>query len=78
MKAVSKSNLKSKMLEYFRQVEETGEELVVTDNRNPVLKVVPLRQKRPPDEVFSDARGKIRYHGDLLENTSDEWEDLPE
>jgi hypothetical protein len=33
---VSKSALKAKMLEYFRRVEETGEELIVTDNGEPV------------------------------------------
>lgn len=38
MVTVSKSTLKGKMLEYFRQVEETGEELVVTDNGRPVVK----------------------------------------
>lgn len=33
MIAASKSVLKAKMLEYFRQVEETGEELIVTSDR---------------------------------------------
>ena len=36
MKVVSKSALKAKMLEYFRQVETTGEPLLVTSNGQPV------------------------------------------
>ena len=45
MAEVSKSTLKGKMLEYFRRVEETGEELIVTDNGRPVVKVVPIRAR---------------------------------
>jgi hypothetical protein len=43
MKTVSKGVLKAKMLEYFREVEQTGEELVVTEYNLPVLKIVRLR-----------------------------------
>ena len=74
MKVVSKSTLKAKMLEYFREVEASGEELIVTSNGQPVLKVMPYRQKLTVDEAFADLRGKIRYHGDLLEPTTAEWE----
>ncbi|MDQ3264997.1 MAG: prevent-host-death protein [Myxococcota bacterium] len=61
------------MLEYFRQVEQSGEELIVTDNNRPVLKIVPIRSRRPAHELFADARGKVRYHGDILEGTAEEW-----
>lgn len=40
-KLVSKSKFKPKSLEYFRQIEESGEELIITDHGRPVLKVVP-------------------------------------
>ena len=43
MEAVSKSRFKAKALDYFRQVEKTGKELVVTDRGKPVLKIVPYR-----------------------------------
>ncbi|MFO1434667.1 MAG: type II toxin-antitoxin system prevent-host-death family antitoxin [Candidatus Competibacteraceae bacterium] len=74
MKTASKSVLKAKMLAYFREVETTGEPLLVTSNGQPVLKVVPYRRELIVDEVFADVRGKIRYHGDLLEPTTAEWE----
>jgi len=75
MITVSKNVLKAKMLEYFRRVEEDGEELIVTHNQVPVLKVVPLKKRRTAKEVFGDVRGRIKYHGDLLEPTTDEWPD---
>lgn len=73
MKTVSKSVLKAKMLEYFREVETTGETLLVTSNGQPVLKVTPYWRELTVDEAFADVRGKIRYHGDLLEPTTAEW-----
>ena len=72
---VSKSALKARMLEYFRQVEQTGEELIVTDNNRPVLKVVPIVSRQPASSVFADVRGRVVYHEDLLAPTLDEWTD---
>ena len=40
---VSKSELKARAFELFRQVQDSGEELIVTDRGKPVLKVVPYR-----------------------------------
>jgi len=76
MITVSKNTLKSNMLEYFRRVEEEGEELIVTDNQVPIAKVVPVRSKRSATEAFSDVRGKVRYHADLAEPTTDEWTEV--
>jgi prevent-host-death family protein len=73
MITISKGALKAKMLEYFRKVEETGEELVVTDNNRPVLRVVPIREKRPVAELFAGLDGKVKYLEDVLSTTQDEW-----
>ncbi|MGA9525064.1 MAG: type II toxin-antitoxin system prevent-host-death family antitoxin [Myxococcaceae bacterium] len=73
MEPVSKSALKARMLEYFRQVEQTGEELIVTDNNKPVLKVVPIRHRKPAREVFADVRGKLVEKEDVLTPTTEEW-----
>jgi prevent-host-death family protein len=77
MPTVSKSALKAKMLEYLREVERTGEELIVTDNQRPVLKIVPIAKRRTAAEVFADWRAKGGYveHGDIMEPTIDEWDD---
>lgn len=73
METVSKSALKAKMLEYFRRVEETGVELIVTDHNEPVLRIVPIRKRVPAASLFSDVRGRVVYHEDPLAPTSDEW-----
>jgi len=49
MKIVSESTLKNKMAELFREVEATGEELVVTNNGETVLKIISYR--REPGQI---------------------------
>ena len=61
------------MLEYFRRVEETGEELIVTDNNVPVLRILPIRRRLSAAEVFGDVRGRVVYREDVLTPTTDEW-----
>jgi prevent-host-death family protein len=73
METVSKSALKARMLEYFRRVEETGEELIVTDHNRPVLRIARVRVRTPSVETFGDIRGRVSYHGDILEPTTSEW-----
>jgi hypothetical protein len=75
MITVSKSELKSKMLEYFRKIEKSGEDIIVTNNRKPVLKVSLLRSKQTPDVVFGNYRDKIHFYEDIMTDTSDEWEE---
>lgn len=41
MKAISKSRFKAQALQFFREVQQTGEPVVITDRGVPVLKVVP-------------------------------------
>ena len=73
MLEVSKSLLKAKMLEYLRRVEETGEDLVVTDNGRPVVKVIAIRARIPAADAFGDVRGRVVYSEDILAPTTDEW-----
>jgi antitoxin (DNA-binding transcriptional repressor) of toxin-antitoxin stability system len=54
---VSKSEFKAKALEYFRQVESSGNAVVVTDHGKPTLEVRPYRSKdRKPLDVL---RGSV-------------------
>ena len=75
VESVSKSVLKARMLEFLRNVEETGEELVVTSHGKPVIRIVPYAKKATPDELFGALRGRVIYRGNLLEPTTDEWVD---
>jgi antitoxin (DNA-binding transcriptional repressor) of toxin-antitoxin stability system len=73
MKRVSKGVLKAKMLEFFRQVEETGEEIIVTDNNIPTLKVIPLKSKKRVEEIFGSWRGNVTIDDSILKPETDEW-----
>lgn len=42
---VSKSKFKPMALEYFRRVQETGEEIVITDRGKPVVKIMHAQQE---------------------------------
>ena len=75
MVIVSKSVLKARMLEFFRQVEQTGEELIVTSDGQPVLKVIPYVEAVSVDAAFTDVRGKLSWVGNLDESTQAEWPD---
>jgi prevent-host-death family protein len=78
METVSKSALKARMLEYFRRVEETGEPLIVTSNRVPVLRIVPFSGRGSVDELFADVRGRVTLPPDgvLNEPVDEVWEDM--
>lgn len=57
---VSKSQFKAKALEFFRQVEASGEPVIVTDHGEPKLEVRPYRPTiRPPLEVLKGS--VLRY-----------------
>lgn len=71
---ISKENLNARMMEIFREVEESGQELIVTDHGRPVLKIVPIKQKATVDEVFGPTYGQVIYHEDINTPTIDEWE----
>jgi prevent-host-death family protein len=72
---VSKSKLKSKMLELFRQVEASGEEIIVTDHGKPVLKIIPIQPKIGVRDLFGEYQGKVSYSEDINTPTLAEWED---
>jgi len=74
-KAVSKSQFKPRSLEYFRQIEQTGEELVITDHGRPVLKVIPY--VADPEECFRGLRHTVLKYEDPMEPVGEgEWEAL--
>ena len=75
MLTVSKGVLKAKMLEYFRHIEKTKEELIVTDHHRPVLRITPILSSKLPHEVFNQQR-KIIYYEDINTPTIHEWSDL--
>ena len=72
---VSKSRFKARALEYFRQVERTGQELIITDHGKPVLKIVPYSED--PEEVFRSLRGTVlKYQDPTAPVGLEDWESL--
>jgi prevent-host-death family protein len=72
---VSKSQFKAKALELFRQVEATGEPVVVTDRGEPRLEVRPYKEHpRSPLEIL---RGSVlRYDSPAAPVAEEDWEAL--
>ena len=54
---VSKSKFKPHTLEYFRQIEESGEEVIITDHGRPVLKIMPYTPE--PQEAIKMLRNSV-------------------
>ena len=74
MITISKSKLKAHMLQVFRAVEETGEEVIVTHRGTPVLRIQPIRGGLGVDAVFAGVRERgILYRDDPDAPTTDEW-----
>lgn len=76
MLTISKSKLKAQMLQIFREIEKSGEEIIVTDHQRPVLRIQPIQQKRTVKEVFGHLQGKVIYHEDINTPTTDEWTEV--
>ncbi|WP_374709844.1 type II toxin-antitoxin system Phd/YefM family antitoxin [Paraburkholderia terricola] len=72
-KRVSKSEFKAKALEFFRQIESSGESMIVTDHGKPALEVRPYHgAERSPLEVL---RGSVvRYDESASPIEEDDWE----
>ncbi len=72
---VSKSSFKERALEYLREVETTGNELIITDQGKPVLKLV--RYNPDPKTALEALRGSVIRYDDPTEPVGEEdWESL--
>ena len=71
---VKASEFKAKCLQLMEEVKETGKEIVITKNGEPVSKLVPVRHK--PKTLFGAHRGKIVIKGDIVSPLDTEWEAL--
>lgn len=74
MHTISDKTFKQNPIKYFQHIEQTGEDIVVTSNNMPIVKIVPfMSKKRKVEDVFKDVRGKIKYYDDVLTPETDEW-----
>ena len=74
-KTISKSKFKPKALQYFREVEKTGKQIIITDHGKPVLKIIPFTENT--EEIISSLRNSVkRYSAPTEPVASNDWEAL--
>ena len=72
---IPKSRFKPKALNYFRQVQQTGKEIIITDRGKPVLKLVPYADK--PEAWLKPLRGTVkRFDKPTAPVAGDGWKAL--
>jgi len=78
LRHVSKSRFKAHALELFRQIEASGEPLVITDHGRPTLEVRPFRPADPGEaDPLSQLRGSVLQYDDPFAPVAEgEWEAL--
>ncbi|MBI4639272.1 MAG: type II toxin-antitoxin system Phd/YefM family antitoxin [Candidatus Tectomicrobia bacterium] len=72
---ISKSQFKPQALEYFRKVQDTGEELIITDHGHPVLKIVPYVES-PSDALKILRNSVVKYENPTEPVGTEDWEAL--
>ena len=72
---ISKFQFKPRALHYFREIEKTGKELVISDRGKPVLKIVPYVEN--PEEALKALRNTVINYTDPTEPVElEDWEAL--
>ena len=72
---ISKSQFKPRALHYFREIEKTGKELIISDHGKPVLKIVPYVED--PEEALKSLRNTVIKYNEPTEPVGlEDWEAL--
>ncbi len=72
---VAKSQVTAEFAELSREVERTGQELIITDQGKPVLKLVPFAEKT--EAILDSLRGSVVRYDDPTEPVAvEDWEAL--
>lgn len=72
---ISKTRFKARALEYFREVERSGRELVITDRGRPVVKLVPFKAE-PGRALLTLRESVLRYDAPTEPVGEEDWEAL--
>lgn len=69
---ISKARFKPQALEYFRRVQQTGEEIILTDHGRPAIRITRFRpQERDP---FRALRGSVKRYDDPERPIDEAWD----
>ncbi len=72
-RTIKASEFKATCLKLMDEVAETGDEVVITKNGEPVSRLVPYREK--PKSLFGCLRGKMEITGDIMSPLEWEWDE---
>ncbi|MCU0822400.1 MAG: type II toxin-antitoxin system prevent-host-death family antitoxin [Spirochaetes bacterium] len=73
--SISKSMFKPRALQYFREVEKTGKEIIITDHGKKVIKIIPFTEDIN-DELRTMRNTVIKYDNPTESVGLEEWENL--
>lgn len=71
--SISKSRFKAKALELFRQVEQTGQAIIITDRGAPVLQLLPYRED-PASSLRVLRNSVVKYDAPTEPVGVDDWD----
>jgi len=72
---ISKSKFKPNALKYFREVQQKGKALIITDRGKPVVKIIPYSED--PSEALKALRNTvIKYEDPTAPFVLNDWEAL--
>jgi len=75
MQTISKSQFKPRALQYFREIQKTGHEIIISDHGRPVLKIIPFREDTKT--VLEELKNSVLQYADPLEPVAeDDWDVL--
>ena len=72
MTTIEASEFKAKCLAIMDEINETGEEVIVTRNGRPVSRLLPFRHK--PKSLFGLHASSIHASDDLISPSGEAWE----
>ena len=73
MKTMGAGAFKTHCLALLDEVQERGEEIVVTKRGKPVARVGPVEREKP-ESIFGFLKGKARVVGDIVAPIVEPWE----
>jgi prevent-host-death family protein len=72
---ISKSEFKPKALHYFRLVQHSGTEIIVSDHGKPVVRIIPYRDNS--EDILKSLRNTVKTYIEPTEPVGlDDWESL--
>ena len=72
IRTITATEFKAKCLILMDEIDETGNELVITKNGRPVWRLAPYRER--PKTLFGIDRGRLEIIGDIISPIDVAWE----